>query len=362
MVKFSENDRDGYVKVREVLRDFSKQAPLVIEARLRSCRRKCRRFGGHVLVCIRRMLNAQRFGDTSDATQIHGSGTRLETVAKILSGQIGLILEACLHSLAFSEMNHRQNDITDPAATTCTWLSENEKYLRWLNQRRGLLWIKGKPGAGKSTLLKHALQSVERERREASVFASFFFHGRGASIQKTTLGFFQSLLHQLAKQIPDVLANLTLRFNKRCETEGVYGKWNWHEGELQSFFKAYVPAAAQSCTMFVYIDALDECGEEAACKLVDFLADVTDSFAVCFTCRHYPLMALKNGLEISVEDENTRDINTYIKQKIDGAFETKDFAGPIQDEISGRSSGVFQWVALVVERVRMLGRQGRSLA
>src|SRR5271155_1763148 len=145
----------------------------------------------------------------------------------------------CLKSLAFPEMRLRENEIKDEASATCAWLLRHSSYSTWLGQHQGVLWIKGNPGAGKSTLLKYALRELNRELKQQPspkklVVASFFFHGRGAPIQKTPLGLFRSLLHQILSQIPDWLSEFRSRYKTRCEIEE---KWEWHERELQDFLK-----------------------------------------------------------------------------------------------------------------------------
>lgn len=99
-------------------------------------------------------------------------------------------------TLAFPEMSLRGNDIKDEAFGACDWLLLHEVYISWFHQPNGLLWIKGKPGAEESTLIKYALR--ESQRQESSmklVMASVFFHGRGAPIQRSSLGLFRLLLH-----------------------------------------------------------------------------------------------------------------------------------------------------------------------
>lgn len=67
---------------------------------------------------------------------------------------------------------------------------------------RGLLWIKGKPGSGKSTLVKYAKDALPPIYGKETLVFSFFFHGRGRELQKTPIGLFQCLLHQLLKRVP----------------------------------------------------------------------------------------------------------------------------------------------------------------
>ncbi len=273
--------------------------------------------------------------------------------------------QKCLRSLYFPEMSSRRNDIADPAAKTCAWFSQHKVYLEWLEQRHGLLWIKGKPGAGKSTLMRHAVVMIEKEERQTNlVVASFFFHGRGSSIQKSPLGLFRSLLHQLLPQIPELLLLFSSLFKKRCETEGKFGTaWDWKERDLQDFFKHNVTDSAR---ILLYIDALDECGEENARDLVDYFhaitsgSDVVDpSLSICFSCRHYPLVSRDDGLQICVENETNEDVQVYIQNAMWEQIRDKSRADEARDEILSKSHGNFQWVVLVVPRVLQMYKRGR---
>ena len=277
------------------------------------------------------------------------------------------VCKACLQSLHFPEMNSRKNDIADPTETTYGWLSKHQKYQEWLLRRRGMLWIKGKPGAGKSTLLRYALASMEKQQpRDRSIVASFFFHGRGALIQRSPLGLFKSLLHQILQHVPRLLIAFHSLFKKKCDAEGGFGQnWDWQDRDLQDFFKHHVLDAAKICQIILYIDALDECGQENATKLVDFFRVLSSSnsedasLRICFSCRHYPLISLNDGFEICVEEENHHDIEIYTQDVIERHIQSKDHAQEVQREIVSRSSGNFQWVVLVVPRALRSYNKGR---
>ena len=323
MIKFS-NDRDEYPTVRSCLQQFTKRAALVVKNRWK------------------KSSNALESSDPD-----HLSSEQ----------------QNCFQSLCFPEMNERKNGIEVPASGTCEWLSKHPTYLKWFDQQHGMLWIKGKPGAGKSTLIKHAVGGLAQFRGGDTVLASFFFHGRGALIQKTTAGLFRSLLHQLLLQLPELLKEFSGLHRTRIETEGQYGaRWEWHEKELQNFFKTRVIEAARTRTIRLYIDALDEAGEDTATELVEYLQQLSSSLAVCFSCRHYPLLSLEDGLEICVEDGNGPDIDTYIRTSINTRILPEEIAHPIHEDIAAKSSGSFQWVALVIRLILRLYRNGKSLA
>ena len=251
--------------------------------------------------------------------------------------------QECLQSLYFAEMRWRKNDVADPAPATCAWLVQHRTYHKWLDQGYGLLWIKGHPGTGKSTVLKHALETAEQFVNEGTILASFFFHGRGAPIQKNVLGLFRSLLHQILQQNRDLLSKLTHLYGMRCQTDGEFAKkWEWQTNELQNFFKSNVVDAARTQQILIYIDALDECGEDVAIDLVDFFRCFAAPVSICFSCRHYPFVALEGVDEICVEDENKADIEIYVQDKIEAHVNRTDVAKTLRNEVVSRSQGNFQ--------------------
>ena len=264
-------------------------------------------------------------------------------------------------------MHFRGNEISDPIDNTCGWILEHRNYLNWLGEHRGLLWIRGNPGAGKSTLLRHTFK--QQETQEDLIVVSFFFHGRGAKIQKSLLGLFRSLIYQILQRIPKLLLSFHSLYKDKCETQGKVGeKWDWQLRELQDLFKIYVTDAAKIYPIYIFVDALDECGDEIANDFVEFfqrlmreLPHTKASLRICFSCRHYPLMDLKNGLQIIVEAGNQGDIETYIRSKLESGIQDRTKSKILQEDILERSSGVFQWVVLVVHQVLALYQKGQSL-
>lgn len=272
-------------------------------------------------------------------------------------------------------MNTRENDLTSAASDTCFWLQEHPKYIDWLSQPRGLLWIKGKPGAGKSTLLKHAILRIKSETSKfpkAPTTIAFFFHGRGTEIQKTSLGLFRSLSHQLFAQFPDAFSNLFETFTTRCETMGEPGdKWDWHSQELKEFFDASLPKVLESSAVRIFVDALDESGEETAVYLVKYFRRLISSpiptkqrLSLCFSCRHYPVISVAERHEIVVENETNADIRTYVEcglsQCTGYGFEKIELA-LLRQEIVSRASGSFLWAALILPKIFLSGINGKSI-
>lgn len=268
--------------------------------------------------------------------------------------------------MAFPDINSRSDDIDNVTKGTCEWIFQHETYRRWAVCDRGLLWIKGKPGSGKSTLLQHVLKKHNKEpgTRARPLILTFFFHGRGVELQKTPLGLFRSLLHQILREVPDALQDLTTAFQQRRDTIGKPGeKWQWHVNELQHFFKSSLPTALESRPIWLFIDALDECGEQIAVNIVQEFKSVLQEplatglqFRICFTCRHYPILGLNCGFEICLEHENGQDISTYVQSRLSQAIPL--IPDTIPTAIRNRASGVFMWARLVIDRVLDRERRG----
>ncbi|KAL7910421.1 ankyrin repeat-containing domain protein [Trichoderma velutinum] len=277
--------------------------------------------------------------------------------------------QKCLHSLAFTQMQDRDNDIEDAVSGTCEWLLGHNAYIRWAASRGNLLWIKGKPGAGKSTLLKYTL-SKQRDisgAKENDLVMSFFFHGRGGALQKTPLGFLRSILHQILKQVPKALSELVSAYQQKCRDMGdPPEKWQWHTEELWHFFKSSLPKILADRSIWLFVDALDECGEVDARQLVErfkSLAKLTPLpewiyFRICFSCRHYPILSSPGLYEICLEMENKNDISTYVRSELRLSSFEKPKLSLIRNLIILRASGIFLWARLVVRQVQDLELDG----
>ena len=137
--------------------------------------------------------------------------------------------------------------------------------------------------------------------------------------------------------------------------------------DLQDFFKNHITEAAVAHRIQIYIDALDECGEKAARDIVRFFELITTKSAftkaflgICFSCRDYPHVALENGFEIRVEDENHDDIGNYIQANIQNIIQHHDTAETILNEVMKKAYGSFQWTVLVISKIVDLYNKGKS--
>lgn len=270
-------------------------------------------------------------------------------------------------------MQTRSSSVNDATSGTCEWLLHHETYIRWITSYHGLFWIKGKPGSGKSTLLKFAfncqknLSSTTTSAANSDIFLSFFFHDRGEELQRTPFGLFRSLLHQVLKQAPDALSDLVGDFTQKCKDMGNYQeKWKWDSNDLWRFLESSLPRVLAVRSVWLFIDALDECGEINAKDLIKkfkllferstSLSTYGNKLRICFSCRHYPILSSTALLEVCLERENRGDISTYVRSEL--FLYGASTSTTIPDLIIDRASGVFLWAELVVKLVVDLGLNG----
>ncbi|KAK3901199.1 hypothetical protein C8A05DRAFT_35131 [Staphylotrichum tortipilum] len=275
-------------------------------------------------------------------------------------------VRGCLMSLSFESMNERYFETEINIEGTCTWLKYHAVYQAWLGNQRGLLWIKGKPGTGKSTLMKYALRDMKASAAWDMTILHFFFHGRGSRLQKSPVGLFRALIHQIGMVDDQYIHPLLDDF--RARTSAVQS-WSWTALELEEHLGSSVlPAVLMDRPVRIFIDALDECGDVAARRLVESLAKIQRlcsrsrfGLSICFSCRYYPIIAPDICEEIRVENENENDISLYIQQQLQLRIDDQPGLRLLEKAIEERSQRVFQWVVLVVPRVGWLFEEGNSV-
>ncbi|KAJ5020842.1 hypothetical protein J3E73DRAFT_395168 [Bipolaris maydis] len=234
--------------------------------------------------------------------------------------------------LSPQQHEHRFHDI-HTAVDTCEWLFEHPGYQTWMESDSGLFWIKGDPGAGKSVLMKHCVKRM-RERSPDNLVVSFFFHGQGKPLQKTSLGLFRALLSSMLEHFPE---NLTRLAAKCTENEKRYGRhaWEWTENELQEAFSNTLSEATRRQRVVIFIDALDECGRPRK----EFIG----------------ILQRRDLPDKNTSGEDEWPGYTMVRPgAIERHHEPETKREQIQAEILSKSNGGFQWSEKLLEEIAHL--------
>lgn len=270
-----------------------------------------------------------------------------------------------LQSLWFPAINTRLRSLEGPAGQTCHWLFKHELYRDWFHGRnkekhQGLLWLKGKPGAGKSTLMREAFCRAALGQANSDYrVASFFFSAKGDILERSSLGLYRSLLHQLLPGDRESLQQFRDASDAK-RLSGVTGatRVSWNEFELKEFIESMFTKWSKTRTL-IFVDALDECDWVSIRDMTFFLRKITKSahdaevdLNIFLSSRHFPNITISDCPEIIVEHHNSYDIATYVEQRFQlGIASQEEQWELLRDIILNKSAGVFLWVVLVMDDV-----------
>lgn len=191
----------------------------------------------------------------------------------------------------------------------------------------------------------------------------FFFNGCGTQLQKSSPGMFRALLNQLYTQRPTVRGPIRKVFeDKQIAFGSAAHKWEWQHQELEHLFSQAAMTAAQSRSLVIFVDALDEAGAVSAQEIAayfhqlndDMLSTTKSKIRICISCRHYPVSSTRLGAEIWVENLNGNDITSFMQDKLRIEYLAGEEPGEglawesLVEGLTQRAAGVFQWARLVV--------------
>ncbi|KAI1382477.1 hypothetical protein F4677DRAFT_26786 [Hypoxylon crocopeplum] len=296
--------------------------------------------------------------------------------------------QVILEHLWFPGINDRYEIIADAHQNTFGWMfnigeqRSPTAFDDWLSSNDTVYWIAGKPGSGKSTLMKF-LQSqphtVGRLRHwhegRRLVIAKYFFWISGKSeLQKSQVGLLRSLMYQILRQCPDMIAhaypttwklldyeNNNMVLNSATRSFGPSdGIPLTVEGLLQALRTVCSLAESGGVAFCFFIDGLDEYKGKPAdmIALIRSLRDLP-SVKLCVSSRLWEEfeqeLGKSNSRKMYMEEHNSEDIRSYVQTTFEQdanyqAMEDKDQHGDdlIQEIVEG-ANGVFLWVFLVVK-------------
>lgn len=151
---------------------------------------------------------------------------------------------------------------------------------------------------------------------------------------------------------PEHLAQLTKVLEDRNKRYGDYaaGRWEWSIGELQDMMSQVLKKGRLHTPVTIFIDALDECGEETAKDLLTYFHHQanceTAQVSICVSSRHYPIIGHDNIPAVLVEENNATDIAWYTRDRLK-TIRSVVKRHQIETQILHKAKGGFQWVLLV---------------
>ncbi|KAF7531972.1 hypothetical protein G7054_g8378 [Neopestalotiopsis clavispora] len=300
------------------------------------------------------------------ATHIHAkllhsveSPQNLENTRKTRQRLLGM--------LRFPEIDDRLINLKEPAGDTCQWFLLKPEYISWqssqrLSQHPKFLWIRGKPATGKSILMKFLYFEAKKEKsiNHDSLVIPFFFNARGSELERSVLGCYRSLLVELFVKFPDTLNVLDQLGNNAVASVVRSG---WQLEPLKKILKLII-FRLKDIPILLFIDALDECAQDEVAEMVYFFEELcsrnTARLHICLSSRHYPNIMASYGDEITLENEieHQKDLESYIESNARLRGYSK--AAALKIDLLRKSSGIFLWVALVLQILNKEFANGRT--
>ncbi|KAL7919128.1 ankyrin repeat-containing domain protein [Trichoderma austrokoningii] len=206
-----------------------------------------------------------------------------------------------------------------------------------------------------------AVQHIEALSPTNAV-VSFFFNARGDVLEKSTTGMYRSLLLQLLERFPDL--------KTVCEDPnfGVQSGNCPSSEDIQTLFRTAISVLGRR-SLTCFIDALDECDEQQILDMVQYFETLGQQaveygieLRICFSSRHYPYIFIRQGLRLTLEDQegHEEDVQKYVQGNL------RVEQGSVLEDIKGRilqkAAGVFMWVVLVVDILNKEFSRGRMFA
>ncbi|KAF5532023.1 ankyrin repeat-containing protein [Fusarium mexicanum] len=332
-----------------------------------------------------------------------GTGNVFHLKQRILALPTADPINEFLKTLVFPSMYNRWHDICPAVDVTCTWIFSNPEYKKW-EQGDGdrLFLIEGGPGCGKSTLFKCLRNNHSAIKKDISglktLVLSFFFKAQGVELQRSRLGLFRTLLYQLVSKMPNLKASFLEqlreesikgqeRFNEKQKKldknreesredveldsgdsssdydtaleDNVEENLNWHFTELKQFLSAFLHKASRTRSIWIFVDAIDECCDETAESLVELFKTICQDtkaneggVRICFSSRDHAKFNRTYGYSVNAKSENRNDITAYVQTKLSDSEvpffkEDPDIASFIAEE----ASGMFVWAEMITERI-----------
>lgn len=108
--------------------------------------------------------------------------------------------------------------------------------------------------------------------------------------------------------------------------------------------------ACQKRSITIFVDALDEAGEDPARDMIrvfkailESLEDTEGILRICFSCRKYPILDTGFDLSIPMEETNENDISLVVNRKLQGMGSPDlGYGEDLASVIVKNSKGVFQ--------------------
>ncbi|KAJ3871949.1 ankyrin repeat-containing domain protein [Lentinula edodes] len=225
---------------------------------------------------------------------------------------------------------------------TGQWIFEVDTFKEW-RSNPGMLWIQGPEtiaGSGKTVLIHSSttiIQNLKDMNQRSPVWYHYFDIRDNTELKTTYCGFLQSLVQQMGLDGRKIHPALHTHYESKSFEQPT-------KQELENILETMIKDRND---MTIAVDALDECQEADAYKLLNWLAAFSNQLRIVVTSRSKPELVVQNLLQIQLGGPKSRineDIASYIELKIHDQPQFKgDIINEIKDTLNKGAQGIFRW-------------------
>ena len=265
----------------------------------------------------------------------------------------------------FAEIDDRQEQVQGAHRETFRWIFQSDHetgFAAWLSSGDGIFWIHGKPASGKSTLMKYITHEKRLEElldvwtgSSPLVVASFYFWVAGSPLQRSLVGLYRTLLHQMLKKEEHMCRIAFPDWQRKFEnTEPTLGM-------LTAAVNRILTSGRLSNNFFFIIDGLDEYDRDSIGKtqLAELMLELTRSPRVKLLLSSRPETPFKTAFQqcptLRLEKLTESDISAYVNTRLwsnPAVRNISDVEAESIEEIASfilnSAQGVFLWVVLTL--------------
>ncbi|KAI0858323.1 nacht and ankyrin domain-containing protein [Xylaria cubensis] len=197
-------------------------------------------------------------------------------------------------------------------AGTGRWLLSNPRFKCWLDGKERTLWCPGPPGAGKTTLASMVIDWLEHQHGGPHVAVIYIYCNYKEDQSQTLPDIIGSLLKQLSQ-------------HRRTLSDDIRGTYKTHLREetrpgVDELTQLLVKEVTNFSSVFVVIDALDECSErdDTRTRLLAEMQKLPQHARILITSRYSSKFqeAFENVPQIEIKAIDD-DVEIYVKACIE---------------------------------------------
>lgn len=247
---------------------------------------------------------------------------------------------------------------------TCEWIPRHAQFEAWLTaEASAILWLSGDPGCGKSVAASFLVDFLEYS--QPSSLTTYFFFKDDSVRQASAVSALCAVLHQIfTNPGRESLVEHGMQ-TYRANGSGTFTQMVCLWDTLSS-----VLSDRQCGTVFLILDAMDECKPEERQPLIEFLTELCRrnssassnvQLKVSITSRPYAAVqrAFKSFQTIDICAEDSidsidEDVKAVIDTRIDRFSKYMDLDGDmrlsaLRNKLKAKADHTFLWVSLILD-------------